>query len=1188
MQKLLTFLKNRVVISIIGLIVVSLLIWFMGPEIKFGTDNISPLGGEIARLITIMIIIVVWGLNNLRIALQDKKNNDGLVADLQHNQANSRNLVTEQSSEEIHVINERFTQALTTLKKLKFKGGGGRKALYELPWYIIIGPPGSGKTTALVHSSLEFPLAEKYGKEALHGVGGTRNCDWWFTNDAVLIDTAGRYTTQDSHKVIDSSSWDGFLGMLKKYRRRRPINGAIVAISLQELLMQTEEERITHARTIRARIDELMAKLEIRFPIYLMLTKSDLVSGFSEYFEELNKEDREQVWGVSLPNSPAVSQSPDFDFLEEEYDNLIKRLYAGLISRIHHERDVNRRGVIQGFPQQMENIKEIITQFVRQAFVKNRYQYQPYLRGLYFTSGTQDGTPIDRLMSSVSTNFGFDRQAVSPGFAMGKSFFLGRLFRDVIFPESELVGSNRKYELFIRWTQRAAYIGLAVITASLISIWAGSFTRNEMYMHDVEAYIADFKANRKHINAWARDPAVILPALDSLAKASAVYNKDAHPWLSGLGMYDNSVDESADKAYNSKLIHLYLPYLLKYMEFNLNAGQTSVDLYDNFRTYMMFNKIQHLDKARVMEWFSGHWNNEYPGNAQVVHGLMSHLSALLSLKLDPSELNMQLVESIRSRLMQIPVPQRIYNRIRTNPEYSSRINLINEFGDSVRAEFTINENVQQKLKIPVLFTLQAYKSLDLSPNSKLIASLARENWVLSDGKDEHKYMTEMDLDKVSDKVKEFYYAEYNSHWGDVYRSLSIKPFQDLRQANDALLNFVDPVYSPLISIMNVGSANTTLTNPMASDLEGEKKDDAKGKALSLLSSRIQLTAVDKQFGELNQLMREAKNRPPQIQNVIQKIRQLQEFVNGIIIAPEPGKKAYEIAKARYQGGGGNAITSLATYAQTAPQPIGRWLNAISNETWKVILRSAHGYVNNQWHDQVYNSCMTALSKRYPLYKDSSDDVSMADFTEFFKPGGTMDKFTTEFVKPFVDAGSGWNNKGVDNYSIGFASETLSQIRKAAMIKSIYFKANPGMPALSFELRPYQMNKTDERFILEMGDKRITYSHGPKFWSTFNWTGTDENGRVRVIFEDLAGKQHSITYEGPWAWFRLQGKADLERTSSRSTYLVTYNVADGSASELAPATHDSRIHSISYEIRPKSVMNPFGHDLLDTFRCSGRI
>src|SRR5690606_36318918 len=187
---------------------------------------------------------------------------------------------------------------------------------------------------------LDFPLAEQFGKGALQGIGGTRNCDWWFTNEAVLIDTAGRYTTQDSHKVIDSSAWEGFLNLLKRNRRRRPINGAIVAISLHDLLTQTEEERAQQARTIRSRLDELMEKLEIRFPVYLLLTKSDMVSGFSEFFEDLGREEREQVWGVSLPNAPDAGQAPNLDFLHEELAKLGSRLYDRVLWRMHQDRVV--------------------------------------------------------------------------------------------------------------------------------------------------------------------------------------------------------------------------------------------------------------------------------------------------------------------------------------------------------------------------------------------------------------------------------------------------------------------------------------------------------------------------------------------------------------------------------------------------------------------------------------------------------------------------------------------------------------------------------------------------------------------------------------------------------------------------------------------------------------------------------
>ncbi len=98
---------------------------------------------------------------------------------------------TAAAGSELETISGRFREALGTLKGRRFAGASGRRWLYQLPWYVMIGPPGSGKTTAIVNSGLSFPLADKFGRKAVGGVGGTRNCDWWFTDDAVLIDTAG-------------------------------------------------------------------------------------------------------------------------------------------------------------------------------------------------------------------------------------------------------------------------------------------------------------------------------------------------------------------------------------------------------------------------------------------------------------------------------------------------------------------------------------------------------------------------------------------------------------------------------------------------------------------------------------------------------------------------------------------------------------------------------------------------------------------------------------------------------------------------------------------------------------------------------------------------------------------------------------------------------------------------------------
>lgn len=1184
MSKFIEFFKNRVVISIIGLIVLSLLIWFVGPMIKFGESNSAPLGSAITRLILIMIILVAWGLNNLRTQMQDKKYNDELVEDLKDNQVNDA--TSEQTLEEMQLINARFTQALATLKKLKFKGRGNKKALYELPWYIIIGPPGSGKTTALINSTLDFPLAEQFGKGALQGVGGTRNCDWWFTNEAVLIDTAGRYTTQDSHKVVDSSAWEGFLNLLKRNRRRRPINGAIIAISLLDLLSQTDEERIMHAKTIRSRIDELMDKLEIRFPIYLMFTKTDLVSGFSEFFEDLGKEDREQVWGISLPNAPGPSQSPDFEYLDGEYDKLFERIYDRVLWRIHQERDVTRRGAIQGFPQQMENIKNIVDEFIKQTFVKNRYQFQPYLRGMYFTSGTQDGSPIDRMMTSVSSNFGFARETVQQVNQQGKSYFIGQLFRNIIFPEAELVGSNRKYETFIRWLQRASYVGFAGITIIMFIVWAGSFTRNEMYMHEVQTYIAEYKAEKKRLNNWSSDIRAVLPSLNALGKASIVYNQNEHPWLSSMGMYDGNVDSAANDAYESQLKKLFLPRLLKHLETYLEKGHRGGDLYNTFRTYLMFQKVEYMDRNLITDWFKTSWQKQLHGQATKRKELEVHLDALLNLDIEPAVLKPRLVKATRSLLLRVPVSQRIYSRIKTNPKYTQNINLFNEFGESVRNTYKNNPKVNKDLSTPLIFTLEGYENIDLSPESGVIANIVNERWVLSDDKTAKVDFIEADLDEISEKVKEHYLSDYKQHWKNIYKTLQVKPFTSMKNANDVLANFTDPVYSPLISILQIGVTNTQLSSQLFANMADDNEKGVGGKIAGFAAAKTKWTKVDKEFRSLNNLMRDAKNKPAAINGIISKVQQLYEFVNEISVSPDPAKMSFDIAKARYQSGAGNAITSLYAYAKNTPQPVKRWLTALSSETWKIVLQSAHHHINTEWRSQVYGPYIKGLAGRYPLKRSSRDELALFDFTEFFKPEGTIDKFYTAYMKPFVNTrGTSWTSRVIDNYSLGLSKKTLKQIRKAQSIKNIFFRANPAMPSLSFQLKPHKMGKKDARFTLEVGEKSIAYSHGPKFWKTLKWIGDDEHNRVRIIFEDLNEREYSKDFDGPWAWFRLQDHSILKKTSKSNVYLVTYNVKRESNEKVK---NKKLAHAVTYKIKAKSVNNPFSKNLLGSFKFPERI
>src|SRR5262245_19317121 len=288
MGAILRFLGSRWFLSFIGVALLGALVWWFGPFLSFLEDWLP-------RVIIIVVMLSVWTGVNFWLDWRRRKNEAALIAGVTEVQAVDPTAAA--SAEEVAAMREKLTNALALLKK----ASGSRGYLYEQPWYVIIGPPGAGKTTALLNAGLTFPLAAEMGQSAVAGVGGTRMCDCWFTESAVLIDTAGRYTTQDSDAAVDKAGWQAFLGLLRRTRARQPLNGVLVAIGLDELAAKPAAERLAHARAIRRRVKELYDQLGVRVPVYALFTKADLVAGFTEFFDDFDREKRGQVWGVTFP-----------------------------------------------------------------------------------------------------------------------------------------------------------------------------------------------------------------------------------------------------------------------------------------------------------------------------------------------------------------------------------------------------------------------------------------------------------------------------------------------------------------------------------------------------------------------------------------------------------------------------------------------------------------------------------------------------------------------------------------------------------------------------------------------------------------------------------------------------------------------------------------------------------------------
>ncbi len=411
---------------------------------------------------------------------------------------------------EIAVMQAEFRKALQSLKSSRLAHRGG-DALGALPWYLIIGPPGAGKTTALRSSGLPFPHA-KGGR--VRGVGGTRNCDWWLSNDAIILDTAGRWTTQED----DREEWLAFLDLLRQTRPGKPVNGILVAVSVTDLQGEADEIAAL-AKSLRERIDEVMGRLDMLLPVYLLVTKCDLVAGFVEMFGDLRDKERGQVWGFTLPLAATVDER--IEMSSGHFDELCEVIEQKAGERVHDERRVEARFSIVEFPQQLATLQQTLSDLVTDVFAENVYQDAPIMRGVYFTSGTQEGRPIDRIMKSMADAFGIAARAAAVAVSKPKSYFLRDLFTEVVFPDKDVAIRSTRVLLRQR-IKRLALTACALLgAAGFLFLPIRSYGTSRDFIHEARRFVDKLSAGRQGQKTAALPSAETLESVEAMAKTMA-------------------------------------------------------------------------------------------------------------------------------------------------------------------------------------------------------------------------------------------------------------------------------------------------------------------------------------------------------------------------------------------------------------------------------------------------------------------------------------------------------------------------------------------------------------------------------------------------------------------------------------------------------------------------------------------
>jgi type VI secretion system protein ImpL len=1206
------FFIHPLTLAIVGLLAASLIIWFVGPLIGIGKYH--PLESEIVRWVLIGVMVLAWIVKRIWTWFKARRANAQLIDGLVKQSAETAPAGPSATQEEVAALTQRFEEAVAVLKKVRLSAAGkkpgladmvslsGRQFLYQLPWYIFIGAPGSGKTTALINSGLQFPLAEKFGTASIKGVGGTRNCDWWFTDEAVLLDTAGRYTTQESDREVDSAAWQGFLQLLKKSRPRRPINGVMLTVSVSDLLQQSPQERETHAAAVRARLQELHEHLQIRFPIYVLVTKSDLLAGFMEFFGELGKDDRAQVWGTTFAYTEDRKAVPLGGF-GQEFDLLENRLLDRVLDRMQAERDPTRRAQIFAFPQQFATIKPLLTEFLERVFAASKYEEAPLIRGVYLTSGTQEGSPIDRVMGTLARAFGMERKLLPPQASSGRSYFITSLLHNVVFPEQGVAGINLRWERKRTLLQWGVYAAAAALLIGSSAAWLVSYSRNKAYIAEVDARLPEIRKQLESLPVTNNtDVASLMPALDAVRQIAVTPEiANGAPLSMGFGMFQgDKLSAAAEQAYRRLLEDVMLPRVSLRVEEQLRgANANNLEFaYESLKAYLMLNDPARFDAAALKAWITFDWERSLPRDTTLEQrtALEAHLAALFErgAVASPVPKDENLIASVRNLLSQYALAARVYSRLKRQgvgseiPEFT----VVKAAGPSAPLVFTRLSGQPLTKGVPGLFSFDGYHKAFKREADKVANALAdEEGWVLGIkepgvggklaeagvGGAAGRLTDASGRERLTEDVRRLYLIDYAKTWDDFLNDVKLLRPSGMQQTLD-VARILAAVDSPLPQFLRAASRETTLVKPeggekeLADKVKDKLELEARNRLGNIFGSDITAKGttlpkepieyiVDKRFESLRRYVTSSgQGQPAPIDGAINLVSELHIMLNAADTA----------SKSKTTPPASDVPNKVKAQAPSMPEPLRSVLQQLSDASTRVTNSAIGQNIDEAIRAQVGEPCRQLIAGRYPLVRSATRDATQDDFATIFAPGGKVDDFFQRNLAQLVDTSARpWTFRRINDASVG-GSGSLVQFQRAQVIRDVFFRAGGRTPGLKLEFKPIEMDAALTQFILDVDGQLVKYSHGPQVPQSVIWPGPRGSSQVRVQVQPAGPTGVSgMTTEGPWALFRMFDKVNIDSTAQPERFIATFTV-DGRRAQ--------------FEVLANSVQNPFRLRELDQFQC----
>lgn len=330
---------------------------------------------------------------------------------------------------------------------------------YKVPWYLAVGEESAGKTTLLGLSGLEEPL----GGPAAGPPAPTAGCELRFFDRAVALDPSGELVLRSDGRTSDQAGWRELLRLLRRGRPRRPLDGILLTLPAGELRevaaagatgLRAAAER---AEALHRKLWQAQRRLGFQLPVYLVVTKCDLLPGFEAFAGALPPEGRRQIFGWSNPRPVDTPYSGGW--IEEAVESAAAAAEGVQLASFGGSRRIGDVTGFTLFPAEIAALEEALAVYANHLFAETAFHEPFLLRGIYFTGGL--GFPEAEAPAAIPA---------SPG----EVVFAADLFRHKVLYEWNLAAPTERARRRSRHRLFLAQAALAaVVVAGTLGAWWG-------------------------------------------------------------------------------------------------------------------------------------------------------------------------------------------------------------------------------------------------------------------------------------------------------------------------------------------------------------------------------------------------------------------------------------------------------------------------------------------------------------------------------------------------------------------------------------------------------------------------------------------------------------------------------------------------------------------------------------------